>query len=854
MSAKRSIFYRILVFLVIISMLALGNRSSATAMDSSAGTKSPQGQDINKCFGDQSQPSYNVMTGKVRFAGSTAASPLLKSAQDLRFASAEDVARRYLSDCGSFFGVNDQAAELTLISQKATNDGRSVARFQQNFKGVPVFGAQLLVQVSSGNDVVLVNGDLLPASKLNIKAGIDAAAAKQTALQFVVAKHQVDASTLKVSAPQLWIYSPALLSEPGAPALVWRMEVTPRELAPIRELVMVDAHLGSVALSINQVDTVLNRKTYTAKNTLKRPGALVCDESKPTCAGGDKDAKNAHIYAGDTYDFYLSHHGRDSIDNAGMTLISTVHFYTNYCNAFWDGKQMTYGDGCFIVTDDVVAHELTHGVTEKESGLIYAFQQGAINESFSDIWGEFVDLTNGSGTDTSAVRWQMGEDTSIRAIRDMQNPPKFGDPDRMGSPLYRIGPGDSGGVHSNSGVGNKAAYLITDGGMFNGYTITGIGITKAAAIYYEAQTNILTPTSNYHSLYDALNAACVTLTGGADGITSADCVQVNTALLATEMNLLPLPPPPPANDSFASPTIIAALPYTDSQDVIAATTAADDPAFPASKCPQVDQGANSVWYQFTAATSNYITINTVGSDSDTVLGVWTGRSPSALTSIGCHDDIDYDGGNYQSRLVIHVTAGQTYVVEVAGWGGVQNLALNVSLAFPAVSISGQDGSILEGGLLLDSTSPTFRLGDDAANKQYRDILSFDTKGLPDGAVITNVTLQLRMSDFSAYNVIKALGGFMVDIKKGAFGLAALQSTDFQASTSHTYGPFKPALSDWYNIKLPGTYINTQGYTQIRLRFNKDSNNNNAADYIILFSGDAGNKAYRPRLLVEYFVP
>ena len=96
---------------------------------------------------------------------------------------------------------------------------------------------------------------------------------------------------------------------------------------------------------------------------------------------------------------------------------------------------MVYGDG-FAAADDVVGHELTHGVTDFSSQLFYFYQSGAMNESFSDIWGEFVDLTNGAGNDSPGVRWLMGEDIPVGgAIRDMQNPPAFGDPDRILSPI-----------------------------------------------------------------------------------------------------------------------------------------------------------------------------------------------------------------------------------------------------------------------------------------------------------------------------------------------------------------------------------------------------------------------------------
>jgi hypothetical protein len=183
---------------------------------------------------------------------------------------------------------------------------------------------------------------------------------------------------------------------------------------------------------------------------------------------------------------------------------------------------------------------MTHGVTEHESNLIYFNQSGAINESFSDIWGEFVDLTNGKGNDDPSVRWQMGEDLppEIGVIRDMSDPTIFGDPDRMLSPNYWPFQCDNGGVHINSGIGNKAAYLMTDGGSFNGKTITGIGIAKVAKIFYEAQTNILTTASDYNDLGDALQQACANLIG-TDGITGSDCQEVANAVIATEMSQIP---------------------------------------------------------------------------------------------------------------------------------------------------------------------------------------------------------------------------------------------------------------------------------------------------------------------------
>jgi hypothetical protein len=180
----------------------------------------------------------------------------------------------------------------------------------------------------------------------------------------------------------------------------------------------------------------------------------------------------------------------------------------------------------------------TSSATDYESHLYYYMQSGALSEAFSDVWGEFIDLTNGAGNDTPGVRWLAGEDLPIGAVRSMSDPPSFGDPDRMTSGNYYCGTADGGGVHTNGGVANKAAFLMVDGGSFNGYTVTGIGLDKTARIWYEVQTNLFTSGSDYADLYDDLRQACTNLTG-TGGITSADCQEVTDAVSATAMNVPP---------------------------------------------------------------------------------------------------------------------------------------------------------------------------------------------------------------------------------------------------------------------------------------------------------------------------
>ena len=119
---------------------------------------------------------------------------------------------------------------------------------------------------------------------------------------------------------------------------------------------------------------------------------------------------------------------------------------SSYNNAFWNGTQVVYGDDLysFLMTDDVAAHELTHGVTQYESKLFYYYQSGAINESLSDIWGEYYDQINGWGDDTPRVNWFIGEDIEAspyagqEGLRSMSNPPYYSDPDKMTSTFYCV--------------------------------------------------------------------------------------------------------------------------------------------------------------------------------------------------------------------------------------------------------------------------------------------------------------------------------------------------------------------------------------------------------------------------------
>lgn len=247
------------------------------------------------------------------------------------------------------------------------------------------------------------------------------------------------------------------------------------------------------------------RTIYDAKNTTNLPGKLVRGEGDPPT--GDAAVDEAYDSAGATYDLYSGIFQRNSIDDRGMRLDSTVHYDREYDNAFWDGSQMVYGDGDgeiferFTKAIDVIAHELTHGVTEHEAGLIYTGQPGALNESFSDVFGSLVKQRDLNQTAEQAD-WIIGAGLFTAkihgaGIRSMKAPgtayddPAIGkDPQPAHMKNYYKGSEDNGGVHINSGIPNRAFYLAA-------IEIGGYAWEKAGKIWYITLRDRLRPTSNF---------------------------------------------------------------------------------------------------------------------------------------------------------------------------------------------------------------------------------------------------------------------------------------------------------------------------------------------------------------------
>jgi bacillolysin len=434
---------------------------------------------VEQLLEDGIRISYHSNTGKVRFIGAETTKPIRQPKALSPHASDTDAAIGFLSVYGDLFGISDPGSELEVIREQTLEKGRAITRFQQIYQGIPVLGGELIVQTDSADNLISASGEILPNISLATEPTLDSTDARQIALESVSKWHSIEANDLETTQPELWIFNLSLIKPgTGITHLVWRTEVSAVDYLPIRELVLVDAQQGSIVLHFNQIADAKSRQIYDNQNnpSYGLPGPNLA-RSEGEGETGITDVDLAYEYAGDTYDYYWNNHNRDSLDDSGMPLISTVRYCPSsiscpYQNAFWNGTQMVYGQG-FVSADDVVGHEMTHGVTDFTSNLFYYYQSGAINESFSDLWGEFVDLANGKGNDGPNDRWLIGEDLQIGAIRSMKNPPAFNHPDKITSSYYYTGAEDNGGVHWNSGVNNKAVYLLTDGDVFNGKTVLG---------------------------------------------------------------------------------------------------------------------------------------------------------------------------------------------------------------------------------------------------------------------------------------------------------------------------------------------------------------------------------------------
>ncbi len=442
-----------------------------------------------------------------------------------------------------------------LKKSEKDNLGFTHYRYQQTYNSVKVESGEYLVHERNGR-VESVNGMWLDGITLNTNPSLSENAALQAALNFTHAqlyKWQVPGEDIAL---QEMTNNPNATWFPNGELVIvcanndifkkdlhlaWKFDVY--SIKPFsRKFIYVDAQTGAVVSSIERIEDIdapatgttmysgtqsftcdnvsansyrlretgrgLGIRTLNAHNSTNTAGATDFTNTSATwtsTANGDDAARDAHWGAEKTYDYFSLLHGRNGLDNAGLLMISYVHYDAGLDNAFWDGTSMSYGDGNTmfnpLVAIDVCGHEFSHGVTQFTCNLNYSNESGAMNESFSDIMGTAIEFY----AKPSTADFLIGEEITQApgtALRDMQHPNVYGDPDTYTGTNWYTGAADNGGVHTNSGVRNHWFYIECMGeagtnDLGNAFNVSGIGVISAANICFRGHTVYLVNTSQY---------------------------------------------------------------------------------------------------------------------------------------------------------------------------------------------------------------------------------------------------------------------------------------------------------------------------------------------------------------------
>ena len=529
---------------------------------------------LRRASGGRFATQLAAQSGNYSFVRATDGAVLMA---DNTTASAEDRAMAFLAAHGGAVGMSDAererasgmgspgkavaGSELRVASVDSDDTGSTHVRLNQFYQGMAVFGAQLIVHMNK-RGITAVNGHFVPDVKTGSAPRITPSEAAVRALRF-----QVGNNPLRVVRTDLSIYRTGLLEGyQGDSLLAYGVEVT--DGRALREQIWIDAQKGNLIIRIPLNHTALNRTIYSPQYDPETPDMFVVRrEGDPPYPGpppeqGGQPFNNLYDFAGMTYNLFRSAFGRDSYDGAGHPQAS-VYLVNDQCpNAYWNGIATNYCPD--LDADDAVAHEWTHAYTQFTDGLIYAYQSGGLNEAYSDIFGETLDLINGvdgeGGSNNTqplpdGQRWQIGDDVptlnqpALGILRDMWDPTRYGQPDKVSSPNYGCAADD---VHNTSGVPNHAYAMLVDGKTFNGQTIQGIGLTKALHIYWRAKS-YQTPTTDFPNHAQALLAACDDLIQAGTNlnalstsstasvpsgqvVTANDRQQVEKAMLAVEMS------------------------------------------------------------------------------------------------------------------------------------------------------------------------------------------------------------------------------------------------------------------------------------------------------------------------------
>jgi len=484
----------------------------------------------------------------------------------------------YLQARASQFGIRNASQEFQLRKVVRDSLGQTHVRLDQVYRGVPVWGNQLIVHLDENGAPQSVNGTYLPGINISTHAALSADEART-------------AATRHHPGPLAAIPEAGLVIYPrnGQAQLAYRVVLSDDE-TPRRIVVFVDAWTGQIVFSYNDLRSLLpstkpvlrsamasasapdapepamaatgtGNSLYSGTVTIttahaffryrmvdpSRGGLSTSDMRNRLFGGGrifaDRDnvwgdgttsdrasaGVDAHFGAEMTWDYYFAVHGRNGIFDDGVGSRSRVHYATNYNNAFWsDGcKCMTYGDGdgsffSPLTSLDVAGHEMTHGVTSATADLIYSGESGGLNEAMSDIFGTMVEFYAAAHGATKTPNYLIGEDiftpgTPGDALRYMSNPTQDGHSIDSYSDYF-----DGINVHYSSGIANIAFYLLAEGGTHpDGGVVTGIGRSAAEQIFYRALSVYMVPSETFSAARASTIQAATDLFGaGSQQVTS----------------------------------------------------------------------------------------------------------------------------------------------------------------------------------------------------------------------------------------------------------------------------------------------------------------------------------------------
>ncbi len=521
-------------------------------------------------------------------------------------ASAERNAIAVLDNLSGLFMIQDAGREFTAQTPEQDRLGFQHVKVRQTYQGLRVFGGELIVHFNTRGEVYEVNGRYVPDINVNLSPAFDAIQAVILAQNDLSAMGKPAGTVIR--APELVIF--AFNSEPR---LAYELTLAYDDhTEPGCWRYWIDAQKGDILLRYNNIQTISaptangspatltgslltgegggatnvtgwfeNTGAYYLYNTSQRwyiynyawsgwwDSYTYAYRTNPDWSTSDRTEMSAANNFAIIQTYYSTVHGRNSFNNSNAYARANVHYGSSLVNAYWSSSDQAFlfgdGDGATaneLAVLDICGHEFTHAVTEYSAALIYAYESGALNESFSDIFGaliEFAGQPDGRSyyPDKAAGHsdWLIGEDCwlSSTALRDMRNPGSTvtlasGDqqPTRYHGTNWYFGSGDYGGVHYNNSVQSFFFYLLSEGGagVNDGisYSVTGIGIDNAAQVAYRTLTVYCTPYTDY---YDAranwisaatdLNASWVTSVQQAWTAVGIDADTASTAL-ATAVN------------------------------------------------------------------------------------------------------------------------------------------------------------------------------------------------------------------------------------------------------------------------------------------------------------------------------